>query len=84
MLSAAQLSSPLLISVVSGLGGDQCSGDQDTGTMTTGAGENVSMESLCEALLPDLVSGRSKYLMNLNNFSALENVSPLIRARGGD
>ena len=79
MLSAAQLSSPLLISVVSGL-----AGDQDTGTMTTGAGANVSMESLCEALLPDLVSGRSKYLMNLNNFSALENVSPLIRARGGD
>ena len=34
--------------------------------------------------LPDLVSSRSKYLMNLNNFSALENVSPLIRARGGD
>ena len=60
------------------------SGDQDTGTMTTGAGENVSMESLCEAPLPDLVSSRSKYLMNLNNFSALENVSPLIRARGGD
>ena len=52
--------------------------------MTTGAGENVSMQSLCEALLPDLVSGRSKYLMNLNNFSALENVSPLICARGGD
>ena len=48
------------------------------------AGENVSMESLCEAPLPDLVSSRSKYLMNLNNFSALENVSPLIRARGGD
>ena len=79
VLSAAQLSSQLLISVVSGL-----RGDQDTGTMTRAEPGKMFQWTLCARLLPDLVSSRSKYLMNLNKFSALENVSPLICARGGD
>ena len=79
VLSGAQLSSQLLISVVSGL-----RGDQDTGTMTRAEPGKMFQWTLCARLLPDLVSSRSKYLMNLNKFSALENVSPLICARGGD
>ena len=60
------------------------SGDQDTGTMTRAEPGKMFQWTLCARLLPDLVSSRSKYLMNLNKFSALENVSPLICARGGD
>ena len=54
------------------------SGGQDTGTMTSAEPGKMFQWTLCARLLPDLVSSRSKYLMNLNKFSALENVSPLI------